>query len=319
MDKFSSKVGAVKEKIIFGGIIVFIIYILVGIFACFFSADTYGSTFLTFLSTTAMIGVCLFCLLDNLNKIASDNKAARFLAVFSLVAVPFYLIIYLLNAWGAIELTECVSTNTFFSYCSQSVMNFFGKAMVVLGSLMSMGTIGSMTMSIRSFNQKTIEVSKITATVFFIIATGIAVYLTLASDSILSFYGNTAAISYTAILSALAWFSLTVLAFYLSKFGSGFTIAPAKPLNAKVISTTTPAILTAEEADEPEEKESIYPEPINKPASHVEGESLHANPGEPLHELGNEDHPVIGKATTSTEHPDDFETLESQSNEREED
>lgn len=320
MDKFSSKVGAVKEKIIFGGIILFIIYILVGILTGFFPEN--GSVTITFLSSILVIGLCLFCLLDNLNKISGENKAARFLATISLVAVPFFLIIYCLNAWGAIELTECANETSLFghTYCSQTSLNFFGKAMVILGNAMSLGTIGSMTMSINSHNRRTIEISKITATVFLIIAIGIELYLTFADSLIISFYSNNNGIMYAAAFSILAWLSLTVFAFYLSHFDNSLILTPKSPLKAKVVTNSTPAILTVEEEEEPAEKDPIYPEPINKAPSHVEGESLHANPGEPLHELGDSgEHPVIGKATTSTEHLDDFETLDNQKNNGEED
>ena len=295
MEKLSSKMSSTKETIVFGGIILFIIYVLIGIIACISgSSNETGAMFSKFLSTTAMAGVCLLCLYDNLNKIANGNKAAVILATISLIALPFY---------------------------SQTVMNFLGKTTVILGSAVSLGTIGSMTMSINHHGRRTIDTAKSVATIFYTIAICLAVYLTLASSSILSFYGDAAAFAYTAVFSLLAWFCLTVLAVYLSKFDNNYVApTPIKPLNAKVITNSAPAVLTVEEAEEPAEKDPIYPEPIIKTPHHEEGESLHANPGEPLHELSDDDleeHPVIGKATTSTEHPDDFEAFEKNEGEEE--
>ena len=321
MEKLSSKMSSTKETIVFGGIILFIIYVLIGIIACISgSSNETGAMFSKFLSTTAMAGVCLLCLYDNLNKIANGNKAAVILATISLIALPFYLVIYCLSAWEVIQLTECVGTS-YWGYCSQTVMNFLGKTTVILGSAVSLGTIGSMTMSINNHGRRTIDTAKSVATIFYTIAICLAVYLTLASSSILSFYGDAAAFAYTAVFSLLAWFCLTVLAVYISKFDNNYVApTPIKPLNAKVITNSAPAVLTVEEAEEPAEKDPIYPEPIIKAPHHEEGESLHANPGEPLHELSDDDleeHPVIGKATTSTEHPDDFEAFEKNEGEEE--
>ena len=327
MDKLSKQIGSIKEKIVLGGIILFIVYIIIGIIFCLSgsnSSSSYSETysvFSKFISTAAMAGLCLFCLYDNLNKLSGDNKVARILALISVIAVPVYLVFYFLSGWQVIELTECTKETAFYgySYCSQNSLNIFGKLLVILGSAISLGTIGSMTLSIRDYGRITINMAKSVATIFYTIAVCLTVYLTLSSGSI---NNDTAPYLYTAIFSVLAWFSLTVLAFYLSKFDTNFIpTTPIKPLNAKVITDSAPAILTVEEAEEPAEKESIYPDPVNPAPHHVDGESLHANPGEPLHDLsGNDDeeYPVIGKATTSTEHPDDFETFEKQSHEGEE-
>ena len=347
MDNVLAKINAVKEKIIFGGIILFVVYILIGIIACIADSGNSSSysgvyaTFSRFLSTGLTLGICLFCMLDNLNKIGNKNQVCRIFAALSLVAVPIFLILYFLGAWEAIKFTECTGQSySYFGYdyCSQETLNFVGKITIVFGAAVALGTVGSLTMSIKSFNRMVIDVTKIIATIALTIAVLISVYLSIAVSSILSVISDSASLSFTSVFCYITWVSLAILAFYLSKFDNGVAPTPLRPLNAKVMSASAPAVISMEEIVEPT-KETIYPEPTaNRPVNHVDGvnlnatpepapspapeptpepekapapepQPLHANPGEPLFE----EHPTIGPAVTGTTH-DEFDTLDNNEN-----
>ncbi len=360
MDNVLAKINAVKERVIFGGIIFFIFYILIGIFACI--ADTGNSssyvgsleTFSKFLSTTIMIGICLLCLLDNLNKISNKNQICRIFAIVSLIAIPIFLVLYCLGTWGVIPLVDIGGkmVNVTGSGAGYSTSpNIISKLITTLGTIVSLGTVSAITMSIKPYGRKVIEVSKIIATIALTVAALIEIYLAFAGSSILSLYATSSlGLAYTLVFCFIAWVSLTVLAFYLSKFDNGVVPTPVRPLNAKVVSASAPAVLTVEEVKE-EKAETIYPEPTNVPIHHVDGVNLnvpvkepkpegepektpapkpekpetimpeehhddaplHASPGEPLFE----EHPTIGPATSGTQH-DEFDSLDSQENENKE-
>lgn len=359
MDNALAKINAIKEKIIFGGILVFIIYILVAIFACIADdGNTSGysgslATFSKFATSAPVIGVCILCLLDNLNKIINKNKVCQIFAIISLVAIPIFLILYLLNAWNLVESRECLLSSSAFSYsysgCWYYGPNAFGKAIIFFGSIIALGTIGSLTMSIKTYNRRIIDTAKTVAAISYTVAVIIIDYLVL-SNSYLSGDKTAASATYSMCFCLIAWISLTILAFYLSKFDNGVAPTPIRPLNAKIISASAPAVLTIEEVKD-EKPETIYPEPTNVPIHHVDGVNLnvpvkepkpeekpdetpapkpekpetvmpeehhddaplHASPGEPLFE----EHPTIGPATSGTPH-DVFDSLDSQENENKE-
>ena len=330
MDNVLAKITAVKEKIIFGGIIIFTLYILIGIFTCAIevtnntSASSALAAFGKFLPTILMMGICFLCFIDNLNKISNKNT-----------------------------FTECAKETTLYgySYCTHEALNAFGKITAITGSLASLGTIGALTMSIKSHNRKVIDISKIIAASALTIAIILSLYLALKNAQFLYLYVTSTekadSITLFAIYFCLiAWLSLVILAFYLSKFDNGVAPTPIKPLNAKVVSASAPAVLTIEEVKD-EKPETIYPEPTNTPIHHVDGvilnapapkekpeetpapkpekpetimpeehqddAPLHASPGEPLFE----EHPTIGPATSGTSH-DVFDSLDSQENENKE-
>lgn len=357
MDSILAKINTIKEKVIFGGIILFVVYILIGIFACIAETGNVSSysgsltTFSKFLSTILMIGLCFLCFIDNLNKISNENKVCRAFATFSMITIPFFLVIYCLGAWGLFSFTECADSVSLFgySYCSHNSLSILGKITTILGSAAALGTIGALTMSIKSRNRIVINISKAIATSAVSVAIIISVYLTLADGSTIIFYSSDAStltFVYVMVFCYIAWFSLVILSFYLSKFDNGIAPTPVKPLNAKVVSASAPAVLTIEEVKE-ETKETIYPEPTNAPIHHVDGVNLnapapeekpeetpapkpekpetimpeghhddaplHASPGEPLFE----EHPTIGPATSGTPH-DVFDSLDSQENENKE-
>ena len=359
MDNVLAKITAVKEKIIFGGIIIFTLYILIGIFTCAIevtnntSASSALVAFGKFLPTILMMGICFLCFIDNLNKISNKNTLCRIFAIISMVVIPFFLILYCLGAWELVKFTECAKETTLYgySYCTHEALNAFGKITAITGSLASLGTIGALTMSIKSHNRKVIDISKIIAASALTIAIILSLYLALKNAQFLYLYVTSTekadSITLFAIYFCLiAWLSLVILAFYLSKFDNGVAPTPIKPLNAKVVSASAPAVLTIEEVKD-EKPETIYPEPTNTPIHHVDGvilnapapkekpeetpapkpekpetimpeehhddAPLHASPGEPLFE----EHPTIGPATSGTSH-DVFDSLDSQENENKE-
>lgn len=359
MDNVLAKITAVKEKIIFGGIIIFTTYILIGIFTCAVDVHNNASlggaliTFEKFLPTVIMMGICFLCFIDNLNKISNQNKVCRLFATISLIMVPIFLILYCLGAWELIKFTDCSRESTTIygsTLCISHGLSLFGKITTITGSLASLGTIGSITMSIKTHNRKAIEIAKILATAALTVAMAISLYLTFSDVQFLSIYLGSDKTNiiffFTLCFCLIAWIILTVFAFYLSKFDNGVAPTPIKPLNAKVVSASAPAVLTIEEVKD-EKPETIYPEPTNTPIHHVDGVNLnasapeekpekapapkpekpetimpeehhddaplHASPGEPLFE----EHPTIGPATSGTSH-DVFDSLDSQENENKE-
>lgn len=357
MDNVLAKITAFKEKIIFGGIIIFTFYILIGIFACAIeinnntSASSAFAVFGKFLPTILVMGICFLCFIDNLNKIGNKNTVCRLFAIISMVVIPFFLILYCLGTWELVKFTECAKETTLygFSYCTNETLSFFGKITTITGSLASLGTIGALTMSIKSYNRKTIDITKLIATIALTVAIAISLYLTFSNTQFFYISGSEKGIAiafFTFYFCIIAWASLAILAFYLSKFDNGVAPTPIRPLNAKVVSASAPAVLTIEEVKD-EKPETIYPEPTNTPIHHVDGVNLnapapeekpeetpapkpekpetimpeehhddaplHASPGEPLFE----EHPTIGPATSGTSH-DVFDSLDSQENENKE-
>ncbi len=349
MDNVLAKITAFKEKIIFGGIIIFTFYILIGIFACAIeinnntSASSAFAVFGKFLPTILVMGICFLCFIDNLNKIGNKNTVCRLFAIISMVVIPFFLILYCLGTWELVKFTECAKETTLygFSYCTNETLSFFGKITTITGSLASLGTIGALTMSIKSYNRKTIDITKLIATIALTVAIAISLYLTFSNTQFFYISGSEKGIAiafFTFYFCIIAWASLAIFAFYLSKFDNGVVPTPVRQLNAKVVSASAPAVLTIEEVKD-EKPETIYPEPTNTPIHHVDGVNLnasapeekpeetpapkpeehhddaplHASPGEPLFE----EHPTIGPATSGTSH-DVFDSLDSQENENKE-
>ena len=340
MDNVLAKINAIKEKIIFGGIIIFIVYVLIGIFACIAEIGNVSSysgsitTFSKFLQTTAIFGLCFLCFIDNLNKISNKDKFCRIFAIFSMIVVPFFLIIYCLGTWEVVKFTECAGDPVLlfgYSYCTHESLSIFGKIAVILGATAALGTVGALTMSIKTHNRIVINVAKTAATLALTVATIIVVYLVLAASSNALNDSSTIASVYAMEFCYVTWICLTILSFYLSRFDNGVAPTPIRPLNAKVVSASAPAVLTIEEVKE-EKAETIYPEPTHTPIHHVDGvnlnatteepkekpeephdASLHASPGEPLFE----EHPTIGPAVSGTTH-DDFSSLENQEDENKE-
>lgn len=326
MDNVLAKITAAKEKIIFGGIIIFTLYILIGIFACAIeiinnsSTDSALAVFGKFLPTILVMGICFLCFIDNLNKISNKNKVCRLFAIISMAVIPFFLILYCLGAWELVKFTECTKETTLYhglSYCIKETLSFFGKITDITGSLALLGTIGALTMSIKSYNRKTIEITKLIATIALTIAIAISLYLSFTDTRFFYISGSEKPVAiafFTFYFCLIAWASLAILAFYLSKFDNGVAPTPIRPLNAKVVSASAPAVLTIEEVKE-ETKETIYPEPTNTPIHHVDGVNLNAPA--PEEKPNFEEHPTISPATSGTSH-DVFDSLDSQENENKE-